>query len=504
VSWLVVCPILIPLVGAASTALLRGSLPAQRIVTIATMALLTAACAALLWRVNQGGVVALQLSNWEAPFGITLAADHLSALLALAAAVVGLCIAVFAPADLEREREAGGFHPVFNALLVGVGGAFVTGDLFNMYVWFEVMLISSFVLLSLGGTREQTDGALKYAGINLVATVLLLLAVALLYALTGTLNMADLSIRLKDVENQGMVSTVAVLFIIAFGIKAALFPLFFWLPAAYHTPATAVQAVLAGLLTKVGVYALLRSFTLLFTGDEGYTHGVLLGLAGFTMAAGALGALAMGDIRRVLGFQVVATIGLMVMGVALNTPLALAGCVFYLVHDMLLKTGLFLGAGVARRLSGGTALAGMGGLYAATPLLSLLMFALLASLAGFPPFSGFWGKLALVRAALEAEAWVMAGVALAMGLLTMWLVGRVWGEMFWKARPAGDAPGLASLPAAGRAALVGPVALLALATLAIGLWPAPLMEISARAAAELSDPAAYIQTVLGAREGGAQ
>lgn len=493
---LLVAPILIPLAAASLTALLWSRPAAQRAVGLAAATALFVATLALLAEVVAGGMVVGQMGNWPAPFGITMVVDHLSAAMLAITGLMGLAVAVYAMGPGARERDHAGFQPLFHALLMGVAGAFSTGDLFNLYVWFEVMLISSFVLLSLGGEKRQIDGAVKYVAINLVATACLLLAVALLYGVTGTLNMADLSQRLPQVANQGLVSAIAVLFIIAFGMKAALFPFFFWLPAAYHTPAASVQAIFAGLLTKVGVYALMRVFTLIFVGDTAWTHSILLWLAGITMILGALGALAVRDLNRAWSWQVVAHIGSMVMGLAIGTPLALAATAFYLVHDIVVKTNLFFGAGIVRRLAGGagTDYARLGGLFKTAPWLCLLLFVPLGSLAGFPPLSGFWGKLLLVRAGLETQHYIMVAALLVTGLLTIWLVGRVWAEMVWKAPAEAPAP----LPPTARTyALMLPLILLSLVTLAIGVQPERLLAAAGRVGDSLYDPSAYVEAVLG-------
>lgn len=495
-NWLIASPILVPLSTAVVCALFWTRPGTQRLISLIGSISLLVLAAWLLARVLGDGVLAVQMGSWAAPFGITLVVDPLAALMVLVSALMAVAVAIYALGDVDLVRERGGYHTIFQTLMVGVCGSFITGDLFNLYVWFEVMLISSFVLLSLGGTKEQIDGAIKYAGINLVATACLLLAVALVYGMTGTLNMADLALRVPQLENQGLVSTIAVLFIIAFGIKAAVFPMFFWLPAAYHTPAVAVQAIFAGLLTKAGVYALLRTFTLIFIGDTAWTHEILLWIAGATMLVGALGSLAVRDLPRLLSWQVMAHIGYMIMGLALYTPLAIAGAVFYLVHDIVVKTNLFLGAGVVKRLAGGsTAFAGLGGLFAAAPWLCLVLFVPLASLAGFPPLSGFWSKFVLVRAGLEVQSWAIVAVALVTGLLTFWAVARVWAEAVWKDNANGPVEGTQTLPL--RAAFIAPLVLLSAVTVTIGFYAAPLMEVAGTAAAQLLDRQAYIEAVLG-------
>ncbi len=308
------------------------------------------------------------MGDWPAPFGITLVADLLSAVMVVITAITGLPWRSMRWPISTRGRRTLGYHALFQILLAGVCGAFLTGDLFNLYVWFEVMLIASFGLLVLGGKEEQIDGGIKYVALNLVSTILFLTGIGLLYGMTGTLNMADLALTVDEVENQGLLTVVAMMFMVAFGVKAAVFPLFFWLPAAYHTPAFSVSAVFAGLLTKVGVYALIRMFTLVFDHDIGFTHTILLWVAGFTMVTGVLGAAAQNDFRKILSFHIVSQIGYMILGLALFTPLALVGAVFYLVHHIIVKANLFLIAGVAQRLAGGTELDRIGGLYKSAPL----------------------------------------------------------------------------------------------------------------------------------------
>lgn len=497
-STIVVLPILVPL-ATAILALAVWRMPRlQRAVSVAGAAGHLASAIALLAAVATRGILAVQAGDWPAPFGITLVADHLGAAMVLVASVVGLAVAVYSLGDVDCDRQRHGFHPLYHVLLTGVSGAFLTGDLFNLYVWFEVMLSASFVLLALGRDRAQIDGAIKYAVINLVSTVTFLIAVGILYGMTGTLNMADLALRVPRIDQPGLLTAVAVLFLGAFGIKAAIFPLFFWLPASYHTPAVSVSALFAGLLTKVGVYALVRTFTLIFTHDVGYTQPLLLAVAGLTMVTGVLGAAAHNEARRILSFHIVSQIGYMIMGLALSTPLALAGTVFYVIHHIVVKTNLFLVAGLIGRRAGSTEIKDIGGLFRSSPLLAVLFLVPALSLAGVPPLSGFWAKLILVRAGLETQDWVIVGVALAVGLLTLFSMSKIWLEAFWKAPPVpAPAHGPVADGLAHRLALIGPVVALAAVTLWIGLAATPLMDLATRAAGELLSREAYIQAVLG-------
>ncbi|TJZ82556.1 Na+/H+ antiporter subunit D [Paracoccus hibiscisoli] len=495
-SWLLVYPIIIPLLTGVLAYLFRNS-PAGRWISVAGTVALLMASIMLMAEVLEQGVVAAQMSNWQAPFGITLVADLLGGVMVVITAITGLATVIYTLSEIPERMERLGFHALLQMLMVGVVGAFLTGDLFNLYVWFEVMLISSFGLLVLGGTREQLDGGIKYVMLNLVSTIMFLAGIGLLYGLTGTLNMADLHLAVRGVENTGLLTTIAVMFMVAFGVKAAMFPLFFWLPASYHTPPVAVSAIFAGLLTKVGVYALIRMFTLIFDQDVAFTHTILLWLAVVTMVTGVLGAAAMNDFRRILSFHIISQIGYMVLGLALYTPLGLMGAVFYLVHHIIVKANLFFVAGVAKRIAGSTDLARIGGLYAHAPLLAFLFLIPAFSLAGFPPLSGFWAKYVVVKAALDLEMWFVAGVALGVGLLTIFSMTKIWGSAFWPAHPDGIKPRLSDLPTFDRVALMLPIVALAALTCLIGLFPEPFVQFAERSANQLLDPTDYVTTVLG-------
>ena len=495
-SQFLVLPIIIPLVTAVAALMAWQAVRVQRVLHLAGAAALFAASAWIAAGIWSGGIQHLQVGSWEAPFGITLVADVLSAAMLVVVGLTGLAVGVYAAGSMDEERERFGFYPLFHLLLMGVNGAFLAGDLFNLYVWFEVMLITSFVLLVLGNDREQVRGASTYVIINLVSSLCFLAAIGLLYGLTGTLNLADLAVRLPGVPETGLVTTVAMLFLVAFGIKAAVFPLFFWLPASYHTPPVAISAIFAGLLTKVGVYALIRVFTLLFTGDVGYTHTLLLIVALLTMVTGVLGAAAQYEFRKVLSFHIVSQIGYMVLGLALFTPLALLGAVFYVVHHIIVKTNLFLVSGIAHRFEGTFDLKSLGGLYRSKPWLAILFAIPALSLAGLPPLSGFWAKLVIIRAGLEAEAYLAVGVALVVGLLTLYSMTKIWNEAFWKPLTGETVARPAVGPPRSLAWLVVPVVSMAAITLAIGLYAEPLAVVADRAAGELLLPEAYVQAVL--------
>ncbi|MDF3608124.1 Na+/H+ antiporter subunit D [Paracoccus sp. DMF-8] len=499
-SWTLALPIIAPFATAALAFLLRNRRGSGWI-SVAGSALSLILAIRLLLAVLDRGTIATQMSGWPAPFGIALAADYLSAAMVLIAAIISLATAIWAMAEVGQTSTRMGWHGLFQTLIAGVTGAFLTGDIFNLYVWFEVLLISSFGLLVIGGRRKAIDGAVKYVTLNLISTVMFLCAAGLLYGATGTLNMADLRGAVAAHPDQGLMSVIAMMLMIGFGLKAAVFPLFFWLPASYHTPHYAVSAVFAGLLTKVGVYALIRVFTLIFVGDQGWTHQILLWSACVTMLTGVLGAAAQSDFRKILSFHIISQIGYMILGLALMTQLALMGGVFYLVHHIIVKANLFLIAGVSRRLTGRSDLYAIGGLYLSAPLLAVLFLIPAFSLAGFPPLSGFWAKYVLVKAALDLDMGLVAFVALLTGLLTIFSMTKIWAEAFWKPHPDGRLPALTTIPARPRALLLAPIAALALMTVVIGLFPEPFVRFATTAAEQLLDPTDYVQTVLGATAG---
>jgi multicomponent Na+:H+ antiporter subunit D len=495
-TWFLILPIGVPLTSAMLAFLVRRHPRLERTMSLAGATGLVVVAVRLVAATWREGILVAEIGNWPAPFGITLVADLFSAAMVTITAVMGLAIAVYALADIDRAREHAAFHAFYHALLAGISGAFLAGDLFNLYVWFEVMLIASFVLLALGGSKAQLDGAVKYLAVNLVSTLLLLTAIAMLYAVTGSLNMAELSYLVGPSAEIGRIDAIAVLFVAAFGIKAAVFPLFFWLPASYHTPPAAVTAIFAAMLTKVGVYALVRVFTLIFVHDPGYTHVLLLWVAVLTMITGVLGAAAHNDVRRILAFHIISQIGYLVLGLALFTPLALAGTVYFLAHNILAKANLFLIGGVVRRTAGSFDLARLGGLYRRFPWLAFLFSIPAFSLAGVPPLSGFWAKLILVRASLDAEAYAATAAALAVGLLTLYSMSKIWTYAFWKPRPAATGPFPAPMSRGEAALRVAPIAALASFTAILGLWPEPFVAFAERAAAQLLDPAAYAAAVL--------
>ncbi|MCG3175721.1 MAG: Na(+)/H(+) antiporter subunit D [Candidatus Omnitrophica bacterium] len=491
--FLTVLPIALPMATAIVCLFLREHARAQRIACAAGATLHLSVAVTLLCRVHAKGIQVVQAGSWPAPHGISFVADLFSAIMVVLTGIIGLAVALYSVRSIDNARVSLGYYPLLQVLLMGVSGAFLTGDIFNMYVWFEVLLISSFVLLSLGGGKAQIEGAIKYVVLNLISSAFFVAAVAVLYGLTGTLNLADLSRVAESRALEGSLTLPAILFMFAFGIKAAIFPLYFWLPASYHTPPPAVAALFAGLLTKVGVYALVRVFTLVFVHDVGVTHGILLVSAMVTMVLGVLGAAAGRDVRRILSFHIISQVGYMVLGLALYTPLALAGTVFYIAHHILVKANLFLVGGLIQRAGGSYDLKRLGGLSSSHPWLAALFLIPALSLAGLPPLSGFYAKLTLLAAGLQSGEYLAVAVALVVGLLTLYSMIKIWQEAFWKPVPA-DAAAVTPGVTVHR---VLPVAALALMTVLIGVCVGPLYALSREAGDQLMDRRAYVIAVLG-------
>jgi len=499
-NWWLALPIGWPFLTAFLGLAASGHERVQRTLAIVGAFGQLAAAVGLLIVVGREGIQVMEVGAWPAPFGITLVADRFSAFTLLAGATAATAATCYAAMTVGGRRTRLGYFSFSGILIAAVAGAFLTGDLFNLFVWFEVMLISSFVLLALGRRPDQAAGATTYVTLNLIASAMFLVGSGLAYALTGTLNFADLAVKLPDVPQRELVIALAILLLAAFASKSAAYPLSAWLPASYHTPAPDVTALFAGLLTKVGVYAVARSVTLLFPGEE-LVRDVVLFIAGLTMVVGVLGALAQYNMRRLLSFHIASQVGYMLMGIGLLTPLALAGTVFYMAQHMVTKTALFLVAGVIEMRRGTGDLRALGGLYR-TQLPLAVIFALAAlSLAGIPPFAGFVAKFTLARAGVEAESWVIVSVSLVVSLLTLLSMVKIWIEAFWKDAPGGDQVIVG--PTGGEASpdrgpmLLLPAAALALVSVTMGLAAGPLVEYALAAGEEMANPSVYIEAVLG-------
>ncbi|CAN7626681.1 Na+/H+ antiporter subunit D [Rhizobium sp. LjRoot30] len=490
-QWLVVLPAVSCLLLSAVLAMLWRRPRLQAPIAVSSLAFLVVIELLLLRQVLQTGPVTMVMGRWLPPFGIAFTADLTGVLMALAAAIVAFVVCLFAAGEDEAAGRNDGFYPMLLMLMAGVSGAFLTGDIFNLYVWFEVLLIASFGLIALGPERAQIDGALKYAVLNLIATTLFLIAVGILYAVFGTLNMADIVIKAPALRETAPLVTLTALFVLAFGMKAAAFPVNFWLPAAYHTPRPAVAALFAGLLTKVGIYALLRVTVMLFPLEREQLEPLIATVAVATMLLGGLGALAQNDVRRMLGFVVIAGIGTMLAGLSLGGPGGIGGAMFYALHSMVLMTALYLVIGEAGRIGGGFSLAALGGIYGRHAWFAGLCLSLFFAASGLPPFSGFWPKAMLVKAALDVGAWWLAGAILLSGFLLTIAFGRLFLLAFSRPAAQSAAPVLAL-----RWHALCPVLLLAALVTGFGVFPETLLRTVQDAAITLDNPEAYIGSVF--------
>ncbi len=470
----------------------------QRIVSVIGNLIVVAISVNLFQKIWDGGILTMQAGSWPAPFGITMVADIFSATMIFLCSLAGVAVSVYSTAGISELRQRYGYFPILHFLLMGLNGAFLTGDIFNLYVWFEIVIISSFVLMTLGGKKPQIEGAINYVTMNLLASAIFLTAIAILYGLTGSLNMADLSTKIPHIRNQGLAHITALLFFVAFGIKSAVFPLYFWLPSSYHTPPSAIAAIFGGLLTKVGIYALLRSFTLIFSPSP-FIIQVLTSVAIFTLITGAVGAFIQRDIRKMFSYLIVCHIGYMVSGLAMYTEVALAGTLFYMIHDIVVKTNLFLVTGLINKIRGSMNMGEIGGLLRDYPRLSMLMLVVFFSLCGIPPLSGFWPKILLLKSAFTTGSFILLGTLIVASFFTLMIITRMWAAVFWKNTPRENLQRdrFQEMPLLRKSMLVAPVVLLAITSLYIGIGADNIFAVSNRIASELLNTSTYVNTVLG-------
>ncbi|ALO65459.1 cation:proton antiporter [Arthrobacter alpinus] len=530
--------VVLPFLGAAVAFVLIKRPKAQRRVSLGTITVTLGLEVWLLASVWTTGPIAVHLGGWAPPFGIVMVVDQFSSLLLVISSAVCLAVLAYATGQGAADSEEGGpvsvFHPTYLILVAGVSNAFLAGDLFNLYVGFEILLTASYVLMTLGGTGSRIRAGITYVVVSVVSSLLFLIAIAMIYGATGTVTLADLAIKLGELDS-GTQGLLHVLLLVAFGIKAAVFPLSFWLPDSYPTAPAPVTAVFAGLLTKVGVYAIIRTETLLF--PSGQFNSVLLVVALLTMIVGILGAVAQTDIKRMLSFTLVSHIGYMIFGVALSSVLGLAATIFYVIHHITIQTSLFMVTGLIERRGGTSSITRLGGLAKLSPILAVLYFIPAMNLAGIPPFSGFLGKLGLLQAGVAdgsplAYALVVGGVVAS--LLTLLVMARVWNRVFWRSTvdaedpdpvllaTAPDASGAQSMRALrtskhvdateGRFSGDNEVPILpkmmvystmglVLLGVAMTVFAGPLFELSQEAAAGMLERTPYIEAVLGSGAG---
>jgi len=501
-SWLVVLPLLVPALASALAVVFWRLQGIQGLIALAGAAGQTVAGLLLYAAVASGGPLAMAMGNWPAPFGIVFVADSLSALLVIMTGAIGFLVVLYSLSESEGEvRRLPGIYPLLMALLFGVSGAFLTGDLFNLYVWYEVILIASFGLLVTGGGKERIDGTVKYAVLNLLATTLLLIGIALLYGVTGSLTMADLSGKVGALPpDDPTLQSIGLLLLFAFAMKAAAFPLFFWLPAAYHTPLPGIAAIFAALLTKVGVYSVYRVYTLIFDGAQLPFGEVMIWSAIGTMIVAGFGALAQQDIRRLFAYLVMSGVGVMLLGPAIGSEQALVGGILYTLHSIVVMAALFLAGGAIIAQTGSFRMEEIAGLYKKAPLLGIATLVAGLSISGVPPFTGFWAKVYIVQAALAAGENLAAAAVLLSGFLTLVAIGRFWALTFWREETGSEklhARLVIPLPPESASLTLMPLFFLAAVTAVAGILIGPVTDMSIDAAEGLLNPQAYISSALG-------
>lgn len=517
---LIALPVLIPLLAAAVTLVLGRRPRAQQITTVTALVTVVGVAAMLLHHIDRDGTTAVQVGGWGSPVGITLVADRLSVMMLLVSSIVLLAVVVYAVGqgihDGTEHQPTSIFLPTYLVLSAGISNAFLAGDLFNLFVGFEILLAASFVLLTLGGSEDRVRAGVAYVMVAMSSSLIFLCGIAFAYAATGTLNLAQMATRLDPLPI-GVRTAIFAVLLVAFGIKAAVFPLANWLPDSYPTAPAPVTAVFAGLLTKVGVYAIIRAHTLLF--PDGMLDNVLMVCGAATMLVGILGAIAQSDIKRLLSFTLISHIGYLVFGIALASEAGLSGAIFYVAHHILVQTTLFLVVGLIERQAGSSSLSRLGGLAAASPVLAVLFLIPALNLGGVPPFSGFLGKVALLQAGAEKGttlAWVLVATGIVTSLLTLYAVARVWTKAFWRSRtdaPEGDLADAA--PSAlidestdilfierldvGRmpVLMLAPTAALVAVATALTVFAGPMIGVTNRAATDLRHRSVYIDAVLG-------
>ncbi|AIQ23644.1 Na+/H+ antiporter subunit D [Paenibacillus sp. NPDC058367] len=487
---LLVLPLLIPAFTAVILIFLKDRVDLQRIISAVSVFLNILVAGIIVYQVSTKGIQTLYMGGWLPPYGIVFVADMFAALLVLVGAIVGAACLFFSFASIGEERERFYYYPFFHFLLTGVFGSFLTGDLFNLFVCFEVLLVASYALIVLGGSKGQLRETLKYVLVNVISSSLFVATLAYLYAATGTLNMAHLSMRVAEAGQGGVMNVIAVLLLIVFSIKAGLL-LFFWLPDSYSAPPVAVRALFGALLTKVGLYAITRTFTLIFIQEPGLTHSLIAWMAGATMILGAIGALAYNDLGRIFNYNIIISVGFIAFGISVATQDSLNGVVFYLMHDMVAKALLFFLGGMIISASGTDRLKEMGGLIRRYPWTGWMFFVLTLALVGVPPLSGFAGKVMMVRSGFGQNHVALALIALASSFIVLYSLIKVFQQVFWGGEKREE-----QVKPLHYKAMMAPAAVLFAIVILMGVGAETVNGYVSQAGAVLADPALYINAVM--------
>lgn len=488
---IIVLPLIIPIMVGVFLVFLRPYVRVQRVISLLTMIGIAGISVYILNEIQQEGILRLDFGGWEPPFGILFVADSFAMLFVLTASIVTAICLIYAFSTIGEDHEKMFFYPFVLFLVAGVNGSFLTGDLFNLFVCFEVMLLASYVLITFGGKKAQLRESIKYVVINVLSSWFFLVALSYLYGTVGTLNMAHISERVAEAGQGPLLTTISILFLIVFSLKAGLL-LFYWLPGSYSVPPTAIAALFGALLTKVGIYALFRTFTLIFYHEPAVTHTLIGIMAGITLIVGCIGAIAYKDVRIIASYNVVIAVGFILIGLAVATPVSIEGSIYYVIHDMIAKAMLFLLAGTMIVLTGKTKITEMSGLIRNYPIFGWMFFIVTCSLAGIPPLSGFVGKILVGQGAIESGSYVLLALAFISSIVVLYSLLRIFlNSIFGETiiSPEDEVP--------LKAGMIIPIALLGVGTIFLGLGAEFLSGYVSNAAYTLSNPTVYIDAVLG-------
>jgi multicomponent Na+:H+ antiporter subunit D len=420
----------IPLLIGIILIFLKPYIKTQRVITLIGILATIASSIYMLQLVQTEGILRLDFGGWEPPFGILFVADSFASLLVIVASIVTLLCTIYAFSSIGERMEKMYFYSFVNFLIAGVNGSFLTGDLFNLYVNFEIMLLASYVLIALGGRREQLRESIKYVVINIVSSWIFLIGIAYLYGQLGTLNMAHISALISESGQTPMLTVTSLVFLVVFALKSGLL-LYMWLPGSYSAPPTPVAALFGGLLTKVGIYVMIRVFTLIFYHEPQITHTVIGIMAGLTLILGSIGAIAYKNIRQIVAYNVIIAVGFILVGLAVMTQSALEGAVYYLMHDMIAKSLLFLLAGTMITVTGEKRFDNMSGLIRNYPAFGWMFFIVMLALAGVPPLSGFIGKVLVGQGAIEVGSYILLALAFISSIFVLYSLLRIFLNSFW-------------------------------------------------------------------------
>lgn len=487
---ILVLPLALPVLVGILLIFFRSNIPLQRWVSFAVMVVNLGLSIYLLHEIHTEGILRLDFGGWKPPFGISFVADSFSVLLVMTTSIVTAICLLFAFSSMDRSHEKMFFYSFVNLLVAGVNGSFLTGDLFNLYVCFEVMLLSSYVLLALGGRKVQLKEAIKYVVINVVSSWLFIVGIAYLYGMVGTLNLAQLSQRIAESGQPPLITVISIVFLTVFALKAGLL-LYFWLPGSYAAPPIAIAALFGALLTKVGIYAMFRMFTLVFYHQPVFTHTIIGVLAGLTLIGGSIGAVAYRDIRQIVVYNVIISVGFILIGLAVATPEAMEGSIYYLIHDMIVKALLFLLAGVMITLTKTARMDQISGLIRNYPLLGWMFFIVMLSMAGIPPFSGFIGKVLVGQGAIESGSYLLLALAFGSSILVLYSLLRVFLSCFWGETIIDEEEMITT-----KKGWLIPCAILTITTIGLGLGAESIATYVSEAANTLLNPDKYIDAVL--------